>query len=307
MSGKQAVGRIPAVAPLPSILSSATDRSGEWGNWRTGIAWTPGCISSFVEGRCSTDEREAADGPLAAVATDTFTVYTPAKCEYVVTKTGDEIDALSRDLTDVHTARAVARALWLGEGLDDVVDPVYGLPPTLRRVATDISVNGGPVALDDVVAHLLHAYEDCTGGNGGAVLHIPTVLIPGALGGGDGGARVAWPEGTFYRGPNGSKVSPGPGYPSGISAQGADGFGPLVPDSDPEQYLGSGYDEVWVYISGPVEYALGTLELPNTVEERHMPAQLNAYEAIASRDALVRFDPCCVFAALAVNTAGEVS
>ena len=60
------------------------------------------------------------------------------------------------------------------------------------------------------------------------MLHVPTVLIPSALGGGDGGARVAWPEGSIYRGPAGLVISPGPGYPHDSTAQGADGAGPLV-------------------------------------------------------------------------------
>ncbi len=309
MSGKQPIERIPLVAPTPSILTSARPLPNvEWG---TGIAWTPTpCFgASHNWERCQDGENEKeVSGAAAPVATEPFTIYTPVQCEWVTTEGGDRLTAIATELTEVHTARQIARALWMGEGLTDVADATYGKPPTLRRSATDVSsALNGVAPLDDVVAYLLYRYEACTGGNGGAVLHIPTVLIPGALGGGDGGARVAWPEGSIYRGPLGSVISPGPGYPHDSSAQGANGYGPLVVDSNPEQYKGNGYNSSWIYISGPVEYAVTDVAAPNEDDERRTPLRYNRYEVIAEREAIVRFDPCCVFAALATNTAGEVS
>lgn len=308
MSGKQPIERIRPVAPQVSILTSA--RALPAVDWSTGIAWSAsGCTPSALWPRCpdSDDLKTLADGLGDLVATDPFLVYTGIECEYVLTQGGDRIQQAAEELTDVHTAWAVARALWLGEGLPTVADDNYGLPPTLRRVATDISIGGVDGPLDDVVAALLRAYEACTGGSGGAVLHIPSILITAALGGGDGGARVAVQEGNIYRGPLGSVISPGPGYPHDSSTQGANGYGPLVSAGPPEVYRGNGYDEAWVYVTGPIEYAVGPVTSVGTVEERHAPFRMNKYVEVAERQAIVRFDPCCVFAALATNTAGERS
>ena len=312
MSGKQPIEHIPLVKPVPSLLTSAFPLSDQV-NWRSGIAWTPLCgHASHAWARCPGGDalKEEAVTMTAPVGTDPFTIYTPIKCEWVTTEGGDKLTAMATDLTEVHTAAQIAAALWMGTGLTNDADTTYGAPPTLRRVATDVSIGGvgaGAAALDDVVAALLHAYTNCTGGMGGAVLHVPDILIPSALGGGDGGARVAWPEGDVYRGPLGSLVSPGPGYPHDSSSQGANGYGPLSSAGPPEVYRGNGYNEVWVYVSGPVEYAVTPIEPPNTDEERRTPFRMNTYEVIAERQAIVRFDPCCVFAARAVNAAGEVS
>lgn len=309
MSGKQPIERIPLVAPVPSLRSSARPLPSV--DWSTGIAWTPTpCFGvSHNWERCQVGDPEKEEsGSSAPVATEPFTIYTPVKCAYFSTEAGERLTVIADELTEVHTDFQLARALWMGDGLTDVADATYGKVPTLRRSATDVSsALNGTAALDDVVAVLLSNYERCTGGNGGAVLHVPTVLIPGALGGGDGGARVAWPEGTIYRGPMGSVISPGPGYPHDSSAAGANGYGPLASAGPPEVYKGNGYNEVWVYISGPIEYALTDVAPPNTEEERRIPARYNIYEAIGERQAIIRFDPCCVFAARATNTAGEVS
>lgn len=308
MSGKQPIERIPLVAPTPSLLTSA--RPLPQVDWSTGIAWTPSCIPSFAWERCpDSDAEKESNFTIDPVATEPFTIYTPVKCAWVTTEGGDRLSAMATELTEVHTAYQLARALWMGHGLTDDADDTYGKVPTLRRVATDVGTGqlGGAAPLDDVVAVLLEQYEECTGGNGGAVLHMPSVLIPAALGGGDGGARVAWPEGSIYRGPLGSVISPGPGYPHDYSVQGADGHGPLVSAGPPEVYRGNGYNEVWVYVTGPVEYAVSAIAAPNEDDERRMPLRMNEYEVIAERQAIIRFDPCCVLAARAVNTAGEVS
>lgn len=309
MGAKQPIDRIAYIAPVPSILTSARRLPG--GDWSTGIAWTPSlCVASSVWEWCPPSSEPAAEKTTndvpAGVATEPFTVYTPVDCVWVTTEAGERLEALVTEATEVHTARAVARALWLGEGLTDIADDTYGLPPTLRRSATDVTPGGVPAVLDNVVAILLAAYDEATGGAGGATLHIPTALITGALGGTTGGGRVCWPEGNLYRGPCGSVVSPGPGYPDGPSANGADGFGPLV-DDDPEVYAGNGYDEAWVYVSGPVEYdASPVMVLPESDADRRINRR-NTFEVIAERQAIVRVDPCGVFAARAINDSGQVS
>lgn len=310
----QPIGPIAVQAPVPSILTTARDRSRDGfgesapvtpglddrgdgalpassASWRNGISWTPlSCQPSGAWAQCPEadsvkDEAVDTGGPVEVMP---FWFYTPLSCEWALEP--DELDTAARALNDTHAAYAVARALWFGEGLP-------AANPTLRNTATDVSVGGGTADLDDAVALLLATYETATGGNGGAVLHIPGLALTGALGGVPGGSFIARPEGNVYRGPLGSLISPGPGYPYGASAAGADGFGP---ETAPDVYAGTAGDELWVYITGPVEYALGeSIELSPTPG---LVSRLNVHQVLAERQAIVRFDPCSVFAAKAHAT-----
>lgn len=327
MSGLQWVDRIAPVGPSPSLLTSARNRSSDnFGDpsrtvdlgegetrtvesWTTGIAWTPtACAPASVWPRCPGPDDEKDDpADRSEVATDAFTIYTPMACEWV-TPESVILEAASTELTEAHTARAVARALALGDGLPDTINLTDGTPsrpPTLRRSATTIA---GTFDLDDAVAQLLAHYEDCTGGSGGAMLHLPSIVMIPALGGSTGGGWVARPEGNFYRGPLGSIVSPGPGYPLGASIAGAGGFGPKTSvDPAAEAYHGNTSSQVWLYVTGPVEYALSDIVvLPETELQRRSRGEhrQNTYEVWAERKAIVRFDPCCVFGALTTVPAG---
>lgn len=294
-------------------LFAAADAS-----WRTGIAWNPvNCLKSYNELRCvnyvpvttnasevGTSHRVDATGIVASVHTDAFGFYTPMECDWTLNH-ARVIDA-ARVVTDVNTAYAFGRALWFGEGL-----PADDTQPTLRRVAQDISVGGAAANLDVVVAALLSEYEVASGGSGGAVLHIPSVLMTGALGGIPGGGRVADIVGNYYRGPLGSVVSPGPGYMHGATTAGPDGAGPLQSGSvatTNEVYKGNATNEVWVYVTGPVEYAQSPIFV-NSVDDALAGTdwRKNQFEAWANRFGIIRFDPCAVFAAKAVNYAGSVS
>lgn len=280
--------------------------------WRTGIAWTPiGCQYSFNELRCpaydvddAEDRRQAPseESSVRGEHTDSFTIYTPLVCDWQLV--GSRVDDDVAAINDVHTAWGVSRALWLGVGLPDELDQ-----PTLQRAAT-VTPNGNTAAnLDIAIAELLSEFETATGGNGGAVLHVPSIGVVGAIGGIPGGGRVAWPEGNYYRTALGGLMSPGPGYPKGGSPDNSvDGFGPLTDDGPPMKYAGNDTDEFWVFVSGPVEYAVGasTLMSPDEIERRNY-GRTNTYDATSQRPAIVRFDTCSVFAAKAINYAGSVS
>lgn len=315
----QPVGPIEVKAPIPSILTSARDRTqDDFGtsapvtgdltspgdgaltpmkaSWRNGLSWTPAsCATTKPWLWCpeNGDEKDEAEGLTGVVDVAPFVIYTPLDCEWVTKP--ESINQAAMALTEAHTAWGIARALWLGEGLPD--EPTQ---PTLRRSATDVSVGGVAADLDDAVALLLGAYETATGGNGGATLHIPSIFFTGALGGVPGGSLIARLEGNLYRGPLGSVMSPGPGYPWGASAQGADGYGPLIAPGPPEVYAGNPADEAWIYVSGPVEYAVGPVEAFTPTDGTNL--RRNTHEVIAERPAIVRFDPCSVFAARAYMT-----
>lgn len=290
--GLQPIGRISPVAPSPSLVTSA--RALPNVEWRSGVAWLPACQPSYNYADCPDDDRLGPDGRVEADVPP-FTIYTPLGCDLVMDP--DDIDAAASELTDAHAAYGLARALWMGDGYHDTLTTTQGdagVPVTLRNSA--IGITATAVALDVAVASLIGEYELCTGGSGGAIVHVPSTLIPQALGSAGGGARIAWPEGNAYRGPCGITVSPGPGYPLGPTPHFGEGAGP--------DGAGNAFNESWIYITGPVEYAVAaaTVLKPEEQRDRFTP-RMNRYEVWAERRAIIRFDPCCVFAALVSNPA----
>lgn len=303
------VGGIRPQAPVPSILTSATDRSGDdfgahvpagppgppgatpasRASWRSGIGWpSASCQQSFAWPWCAEATTEEPDGH-GKVESHPFLVYTPLTCTW--SRNESEVGDAALALNEAHKAWSMSRAVWLGEGLDDADDG----QPTLRRAAVDMTPSPGTaVTIDEAFEQLLVAYELGTFGNGNALFHMPGVLSVQALGGGNGGAVNMRPEGNVYRGPLGSTVSPGPGYPMGPSTEGPDGFGPEVSTG---VYAGNDDDEVWLYVSGPLEYAFGPLEDP-VFPDPSSHVRRNTTEVWARRLAIYRFDPCSVWAVL---------
>jgi hypothetical protein len=316
-------------SPVPSIRTVGRDRTGDGfgasattpprvegvpapssDSWRTGINWAQiGCGQSRNWRLCPSqsdldDEKGGTSDAFGdRVVTVPFWAYTRFDCDF--SNTDDEFKAWARQSIEALTAAAMGRALWLGEGLPPDDDPL-GLDRPLSFRAAGQEVAPGPYALHEAVGVLLQFYEQQSGGAGGAVFHIPTSLMPMALGLGVEGT-MARQEGQVYRGPLGSLVSPGPGYPDDDSIEGPDGFGPSVAFDDPDwEYAGNAADERWVFISGPVEYALGPIEV---LPEEPLGAELrqNLRMMLAERPGLVRFDPCLVgatkvFAPLTVET-----
>lgn len=292
--GYEPAPRIRPVAPGPSLLTAARPLPAM--NWSTGIAWSPMCQPSYVLPWCPPAVNRTSAANQATVHTMPFVIYTPATCNQPVD--GADLEAAVRDLTEVHTAAGIAEAAWMGTGLpSDAEDATI---PTFRRSAFDVSgaSSAAAVDLDDGVAQLLAHYEDCTDGAGGALIHMPSQLVTYALGGGAGGARICWPEGSNYRGPLGSLIVPGPGYPNGRTPRGPFGAGPRIGANN---YEGNELNTSWIYVTGPVEYAVSNVRaLPEDDPDRHVP-RTNIYEVWGERDAIVRFDPCCVFATEVIN------
>lgn len=293
--GYEPIGRIRPVAPGPSLLTAARPLP-DGINWSTGVSWATGCQDSFSWPFCpGPDSFKETPDLREVVHTMPFVIYTPAKCALPID--GGELQLLATDNTETHTAAHIARALWMG----DIYDSTDTEQPTLRRAATDVS-GAAPYDLDDGIAALLAHYQLATDGQGGAMIHIPGALLTGALGGVSGGSKVCWPEGTIYRGPHGCVVVAGPGYPEGQSADGINGHGPMIDDS-PESYAGNTSSTAWIYVTGPVEYAASDVRALPTAERDRMRFRQNTYEVWAERDAIVRFDPCAVFAVEVVNLA----
>lgn len=295
--GYEPAPRIRPVAPGPSLLTAARPLTGV-DNWSTGIAWSAMCQPSYVLPYCPPASDRTAAADQEQVHTMPFVIYTPARCTQPVD--GEDLESAIVDLTEAHTAAGIAAAAWMGTGLPS--DTEDNTIPTFRRAAFDVSgaSSAAAVDLDDGISQLLVHYEECTGGAGGALIHMPSQLIAYALGGGAGGARICWPEGTNYRGPLGSLIVPGPGYPNGRTPQGPFGAGPQI---GVNSYFGNELNTSWIYVTGPIEYAVSPVRaLPEEDADRHVP-RTNLYDLWGERDAIVRFDPCCVFATEVINPA----
>lgn len=318
MSGLAPVAGIEPVGPPASLLTAARDRTQDGfgapgGRWQTGISWRPrSCRPSSIAPWCDDSGWDTAPADVTGpLGTEPVTVYTPLDCD----QAREEAALIAADagrLTDVHTARALSRVLWLGEGLADFVTVNGGdvRAPTLRRCAERIPQPGDAAeALDDVVSELTHLYLECTGGSGGGVLHVPDALVLSGMGGVPGGGRVFQREGNRIVTLDGNfSVSPGPGYPHGASTAGADGFGPRTDANTPEQYQGNAANEFWIYVTGPVEYAADPVTVvPSDEAEQRGFHRMNTFEVWGRRLALVRFDCCCVFAGLVVSDIGGIS
>lgn len=295
MSGFAPAPRIDPVAPVPSLVTSARTLP-DGVDWSSGIHWTPVCQPSFNYQYCPPKvDKEQAESR-ATVHSMPFRVYTPMSC--VLPNVSGDAAAIVEALTTVHTPAQLAAALWMGDGYDDTdTDQV-----TLRRAAVNVS-GGLMLDLDDGISQLLVHYQLATGGNGGATIHMPAALATSALGGVPGGSRICWPEGNLYRGPLGSVLVPGPGYPEGKSVRGPNGHGPLrtAAGVTPEEYEGNETGSSWIYVTGPVEYAVGDVQVIPEAERDRIPFRTNLYELWGERSAIVRFDPCSTFATLVAN------
>lgn len=294
--------RIAPDRAVPSLLTTARDRSRDGFGarpWTSGIAWNPTSCQQSEAWAQSCDhavgDSKVRGAPLGTVKVDPLWIYTPLECALTQAVTEDALDTDAEALTEAHTAFHLARALWLGTGYSS------GSPtPTLRNSAEEVTP-AGPMDLEDAFALLIHEVSECSDG-GRATLHVPEVAIPSALGA-DTGGRLIERRGDIYYGPMDALVSPGPGYPSGISSAGPGGFGP---ETTANNFKGSAVNELWIYATGTVEYALGAIRQPTDAQARHH-VRRNIFESLAERQAIVRFDPCCTFAARVASPVSVVS
>lgn len=272
------LARTAAVAP-GSIENPAS--------WRSGISWrSTQSLAAFGRALCGTGDMEAAP-PLEHPAFYPYWLYVPYSCDWVLpvgvdgitvggggrTVEGETLTVESYKLDATNslesmTAWEVSRELWTGAIEDD--------NPSLQNKAVDKSA-AGAVHPTTALGILLENYSDCTQ-EGGAVIHAPLQAVVSLLHSG-----LIKQQGDVYYGPGGCVISPGPGYPAV-----ATGTGPAGADA--------GAGNVWMYVTGPVEYALGDIvDIPDDIEAFYNPTT-NRYEITPQRAVIHRFDTHCVFA-----------
>lgn len=292
MSGVAPIPGIRPVAPSPTLLDVAgplpTDQ------WQAGIASRGvSCHGGHPwAGICPDGDAEKVD-PAAIVKPEfwPFTFYVPYACDWSLPDQEAAMAAENLAQLEAVSAWHVSHELWAGtaNALEAAVIAGDRDPnPTLISEALDLTVTDAVHPVFGLAA-LMSEYLACTQAGGG-VLHVPPILVPFLVHQG-----VLSQVGSVLRAPLGFTVSAGPGYP-GTGSPGPDGD--LAPPG-----------QVWVIVSGPVEYALGEPKVLPEASQRHAERRLNRYELWAERRAIVRFDPCCVFAILVdvPNSAPEAS
>lgn len=265
----------------PSILTAARQIPGSELaanpalRWQTGVASRETTCDRLIEWpRCPAPGHPDKCPPAKNVVTswDSFIIEQFRECDGPLDL--DEQAVLSGELANTvaaGTSSAIARQLWAGT-------EVAG-NPSLVNTAVDLSAGGTIVSgLVGGLGALLAAY-DATTDVGFPTIHIPASLLPAAE-----NAQVFAREGSVLIGASGTYVvSPGPAYPGDLGPE--DGGGTPIPAPP---------GTAWMFVSGPVEYAVGeTRVIPEQSDRR-----LNLWSARGQRQALVRIESCGVFAVL---------
>lgn len=300
----QPIDPIPAVAPRPSLTTTARPLPDDV-NWRTGIefrdngARTRG-IWPYQAGTEHADKSSFEPTAPALAAFRPVMLYVPLDCDYVTVGqlgTEDSWLAEARDELDATSAYQLARTLAGGVAADEWAndpDCDAGINPTLSQpypgqVFTANYPDGSTAnavvgtAGDHPIAglgDLLDAYTDTTR-KGGATVHVDMRILPHLLAMG-----IVKLQGDIYVGPGGSVVIPH----AELVGPATDAAG--VPDAPAA-------GNRWMYITGPVEYALGEARvLPEERAQRFYGyGRTNRWSVIAERQGIVRFNPSVVFAA----------
>lgn len=274
------VDAIPLEAPVASILTVARPVPVGYESWRTGLSWLPnGC--NRIQGWSQCDDVDRPDekcqvNPVAMANARTWTMYVPDGCDSLPSAPLNYNERVEM-VASAYLAGAISRELATGEFRGRAT----GLEGSDCLESTAELIDTGGVAVTVLEAIALGAQARTAAGfHGMAVAHVPSWLVPGA----DDAYLI---DGSTMLMGN-MRVSPGPGYPGRTPAVLDPSYGT---SSDPAN------GEGWVYFSGPVEWAVGELQLPMTRENQRV--RTNTSEYIAEREAIVRFDPCGVFAVLA--------
>ena len=228
-------------------------------DWTGGITFTPSCGTTDIWSCVYGQDKQNIDDKADPVRFDPFLIYAGTRCS------GAPDVADLQQLTEIKLARGTSRSL--ARELHSSNALVGN--PDLVTTATDLTPGSGPVALKNAIAGLLSASGDC--GGGALTIHAPLVALPALM---DLGLV------SF----DGDKYSVG---------------GHLLivddyPNEPPTGGAAADADEAWLYVTGPVEFQLG-----ERIDVAHFTGHTNESIVLAERLAIVRFDPCCVFAILA--------
>ncbi len=276
---------------LPFALAVETVGEGEaahtvevpltYDRWKTGVgARSLACIPAFTEAGCGPidpEDPEAVREDPAEGSTYEFLpgrTWLPHGCAGFVDDE-PEWEKEARAALDAKLPYHAARELWTGEETGN---------PSLQSVGQDIS-SVTPVKVKAAMGLVIANYEECTQGILGFI-HVPSTGLVSLV---DDG--IVKRVGNHYETAAGHRVVPGPGYPQSPGT-----WGPTT-DDDPDG-IAAPDGAMWIYMSPPVELAGPHYKLAQPKGERE--DRLNRFDVIDEAWFIYRFDPCCVFAALAI-------
>lgn len=249
-------------------LTTVASRLPAGSDWRNGIDYRPeGCRAPDVSAICGDAEKAASD-PQPIVSFQPFMVVSTDGCNDPWA-TAEELYQRSVRELDMGLSALIAREL---------VESTVG-NPDLASTAVDVS-GGAAVNWTAAVAALLYNMQNA-GYVGDVWLHAPRWLQPAFLASRAG--QIELSTGLLYSGTQ----------PAIFDA----GYSGLVPPTG-----GVAADPGvtgWVYATGPVEWDMASL-LDDVSDSADILT--NDRYSVAERPAIVRFDPCHVFAALVEAT-----
>lgn len=262
----QPVDPIAPVAPIPSILTTARALPSAI-EWKSGIAWRPtikpGNTTSAVDDIVDLEDCPTpTDLSAGDPPDDASSLPQLARLPFECEEVlPGQVDQFREE---ARAALAAATAWYVSQQFNTAID----------AAATDLD-GSDPSHPVTAMAVLLANYLDCTR-LGGAIISVPPVLIPTLI-----GAGVVKQSGDVYQGPMGSLVNPGPHGNWDTS------------EDDPAVTTGT------MYVSGPIEFALGPISVPPGDREAFWDRTTNLYRIEAQRAFITRFDPDCTFKATA--------
>lgn len=267
-----ALGPIDGGRLRGGILSAARPLPAEYDTWRQGVNFNTAC-SDTEDPRlwyCVDPDPEppdkVGDAVGAPVTFEPFLVYSERDCSTWMDPA--ELEKLAQIGLD--------RTLSQGVALQLQTNAVGNSSPSLNSEATDLTPVGGAVDIVNTLSGLIGtAHCDCSLTE--IVIHAPVRALPFFI----ERQLVSWDEsrGLWHIGP----------YAVSFDCYSETGPGDVDAPAD-----GS---EVWLYVTGAIEWALGPKDIvrrPHAITPRTNDA-LSLIEQLS----IVRFDTCCVFAALA--------
>lgn len=275
--GFQPLGAIPSQAATPNLLTSARKLPAGT-KWQTGVAFRSTLpLNASRRAFCASGDLVAAadfDKPEFYP----YLVYVPYECDEVLDvpikdNEGNDIWVPNYEIEALNaleqmTAWHMSRELWMGDTEAD--------NPSLVNTASDVSA-ASAVHPDTALGTLIEAFWDCSQG-AVPTIHAPIAAVTSLMSHG-----LCKQVGDVYYGPGGSVISPGPGYPTATTGTGPGG-------------ANAGTGNVWMYVTGPVEYEMNPGILYPDRAEAFFDRRTNRYEITAQRLAIHRFDTTCVFA-----------
>lgn len=226
-------------------------------DWTGGVTFTPSCGGAAIWSCSYGAEKPNITGKADPVEFDPFLVYAGTQCSGA-----PDFDDL-RQLSQIKLRRGMSGSL--ARELQSS-DPLVGNPDL---VTTGIDITPGGVAVPSIknaIAGLLTTSGECGGGE--ITLHAPIVAMAALLTFG----LVEFTDGRYRLG----------GHT--IILDNYDNIGPVGSPVAAD-------NEVWIWATGPVEYRLG-----ENIDIAHFTGRTNEGIVLAEQLAILRFDPCCVFA-----------